>query len=121
VRVADHHVRDVAAAVDEHADLAAGLARELGQLAREVVGDEALGGQAAAREALDALDLIGFESRGLAGDADVAAPAGPASWPGSRGRPRRGEDGPSLAPENLRSLREPLNLRVLPEALPFLG
>jgi hypothetical protein len=81
VRVADHHVRDVAAAVDEDADLAAGLARELGQLAREVVSDEALCGQAAPSEALDALDLVGFESRGLASDTDVAAPP-PRELPG---------------------------------------
>ena len=58
--VADHHVGDGARAVDEHADLAADLAGELGEPPGELVGDEPVGGEAALREALELLDGMAF-------------------------------------------------------------
>lgn len=70
VAVPDHHVGYRPAAVDQDADLATDLAADLGQLAGEVVGDETLGGQTAAREALEGANLAGLESVRVPEDAD---------------------------------------------------
>jgi len=59
-----------AAAVDQDADLATEVARELGQLARELVRDEAVGRKAAAIEPFERVDLAGLEALGVAVDAD---------------------------------------------------
>ncbi|HTY19082.1 MAG TPA: hypothetical protein VMH82_15235 [Myxococcota bacterium] len=63
-------MRHGAASVHEHADLSPDLVRQLGQLAGELVGDEAVGGEAAPIEALDRADLARFEALGVAEDAD---------------------------------------------------
>jgi hypothetical protein len=65
-------VRDGAAPVDEHAHLAADLMGDLGQLAREFLGDEATCGKSAPVEALESTDLAGFEALRVAGDLDTA-------------------------------------------------
>jgi len=63
-------MRHVSASVDEDADLPADLVRELGQLAGELVGDEAVGGEAAPVEALERANLARLEALGVAEDAD---------------------------------------------------
>jgi hypothetical protein len=67
---ADHRVRHGAAAVDQHADLAAEVGREFGQLAREFLGDEAIGWEAAPVEALEGVNLAGLEALCVAEDLD---------------------------------------------------
>jgi len=63
-------VLDDACAIDEHADLAADVGRERGQLAGELVRDEAVGEQPPLTEALEGLDLAGLEAAGIAVDLD---------------------------------------------------
>ena len=65
--------RHRAAPVDQHADLPADLARELGQLTRQLVGDQALGRQAPLREALEPLQVTRLQAVGVAVDADGCA------------------------------------------------
>jgi hypothetical protein len=60
-----------AAPIHEDADLPADLVGELGQLASELVGDEAIGREMAAVEALERADLAGLESLGVSEDADL--------------------------------------------------
>jgi hypothetical protein len=60
-----------AAAVDEHADLAAGLARELAELACELVGDETLRRKAALSQAFELAGLAGLQAVCVAGDVDL--------------------------------------------------
>jgi len=67
---ADHRVGHGAAAIEQHADLTAEVVRELGQLARELVGEEAVGGESAPVEALEGMDLAGLEALGIAEDLD---------------------------------------------------
>ncbi len=55
LRVADRHGLDAARAIDEDADAAVQGVGVLGQLAGQVVGDDVVGGDAAAVEALDAV------------------------------------------------------------------
>jgi hypothetical protein len=69
-------VGDVSPAVDEHADLAPDVPADLGELAGELVGDEAIGPQAASVEALDGADLAGLQPMGVAEDLDTATPLG---------------------------------------------
>jgi hypothetical protein len=69
-------MRDGAAAVDEDADLAADLATDPRELAREVVAEDPVGGNAAPRQAFEGADLIGLESLGVPEDADRDSFAG---------------------------------------------
>jgi hypothetical protein len=75
VGAADHHVGDLAAAVDEHADLAADLAAHLGELARELVADEPVGGQAAAEQSVESFGLTGLQAVRVPVDLDGWSPA----------------------------------------------
>ena len=75
VRGPDHDVRDFAAAVDEHADLAADLAAHLGELARELVGEHTVGRQAPAEQAVEPLDLARLQPVGVPVDLDGRLPA----------------------------------------------
>jgi hypothetical protein len=60
--VAHHHVLDVAAAVDQHADLSPDLPADLGQLSRELLGQQLIGGHPAPEEALELANLAGLEA-----------------------------------------------------------
>jgi len=64
-------VRHGAAAIDQHADLPSGLTRELGQLARELVGDQPLRRKAALSQAFELAGLAGFQAVRVAGDVDL--------------------------------------------------
>jgi hypothetical protein len=59
-----------AAAVHEHAYLAAGLARELGQLPCELVGDQPLRRKATLSQAFELAGLAGLQAVRVAGDVD---------------------------------------------------
>ena len=67
-RVADDDGLDVALAVEEHANLAVGLARDLGQVARELGRDNRAGVDAAAVGAAEGVELGGLEAEGVAED-----------------------------------------------------
>ena len=58
--IADHHVLDVAFAIDEGADLPAGLVREFAQLASEFVCHNLIGRYAPGVQLFDAPQLIWF-------------------------------------------------------------
>jgi hypothetical protein len=60
--VADCDVFDVALAINEHADLSAGLVREFGELTRELRRDDSLRRNAPRVEFLDAAQLVGLET-----------------------------------------------------------
>ena len=64
-RVSDRDVLHGPGAIDERPDLAAGLVRDVGQLAREFLGDEAVSRNAALVELLEPTDLIRLEAVGL--------------------------------------------------------
>ena len=53
---------DIAAPVDQDADLAPDIRRELGHCAREVIRDEAVGLEAPSTESLEGFRLIGLEA-----------------------------------------------------------
>ena len=72
-RVADHHVGHGAPPVDQHPHLTPGLARQAGELARELLGEEAFRWQVASREAFELADLAGLEPVGVPEYADGAA------------------------------------------------
>jgi hypothetical protein len=80
-RVADDDRLDVALAVDERADLAPRLVRELGELARELGRDDLLRRDAARVELLDAPKLVGLEplrvALYVADDSSSARPCAP--------------------------------------------
>jgi hypothetical protein len=63
-----------AAPVDEHPDLASGLARELAELARELVGDQPLRRKATLSQAFELAGLAGLQAVGVAGDVDRRTP-----------------------------------------------
>jgi hypothetical protein len=63
-------VGDVTPPVHQDTYLAADVAADLGELAGELVADEAVAGQPALVEALDGADLAGLETVGVAGDLD---------------------------------------------------
>ena len=73
-RVAHHHVGDRAAPVDQHPDLAAGLARELAELAGELVGDQALRREPTLGQAFELAGLAGLQAVRVAGDVDRGTP-----------------------------------------------
>lgn len=59
-----------ARAVDQHADLAAGLAGQLGQLPGEFLGDQAIGGNVPPEEAFELSNLARLQPMGIAEDTD---------------------------------------------------
>lgn len=59
---------DGSGAVEEDANLSAGIRGNFGQRASEVVIDDAIGLDAPAREAFEGFDLAGFEAGGVAVD-----------------------------------------------------
>jgi hypothetical protein len=67
-RVADHQVRHCSAPIDQHADLAAALRRELAELARELMRDETLGRKATLGQAFELAGLAGLQAVRVAGD-----------------------------------------------------
>jgi hypothetical protein len=70
-------VRHRSASVDEDADRPADVVAQLRELPGELVGDEAIGRQVAAVEALEGADLARLEALGVAEDADgCGSPAG---------------------------------------------
>ena len=64
-RVAHHHVLDASAAPEQHAHLPPALERELGELARELLRDQAIARELALVQVLEATELAGFQSVGL--------------------------------------------------------
>ena len=65
---AHHHVLHVAAPVDQHADLPPGVPTDLGQLPRELLRQQGVGGDAAPEEALEPANLVRLEPAGVAED-----------------------------------------------------
>jgi len=65
-------VGDLAAAVDEDADLTADLEADLGELAGELVAHDPLDRNAAPGESFQPADLTGLETAGIAVDVDGA-------------------------------------------------
>jgi hypothetical protein len=59
--------------IDQHADLAPDFASELGQLPRELVRDQAIGGDVAPEEAFERADLARLQPMGIAEDTDGRA------------------------------------------------
>ena len=72
-RVAHHHVGDGAGPIDQHADLAPGLAGQLGEVPREFLGDQAIGRNLPPEEAFELSDLAGLQPMGVSEDADGLA------------------------------------------------
>jgi hypothetical protein len=64
-------VGDGTAPIDQDTHETADLMRQLGQLARELLGDQAIRGDASSSESFQAIDLIGLEAVGIAFDADA--------------------------------------------------
>ena len=93
---ADHGVRDGAASIDEDAHLAADLVRDLGQLAREFLGDEATCGKPAPVEALEGSNLAGLQALGVAEDLDAAVSSGAERSPRPPASSARGPRGSQL-------------------------
>ena len=65
-RIADDHPLDLAFAVDENADLAPYLSRNLGQLPSKILGDEFAAGYAPLIELLEPLALLSLETGDVA-------------------------------------------------------
>jgi len=65
---ADHHIFDVSPAADQDAELTIGLPGNLGELARQIVGDDPLRRNPAAVDLLNTPDLLGAESVQIAED-----------------------------------------------------
>jgi hypothetical protein len=63
-------VGHVAPAVDQDTDLAPDVAADLGELTRELVGEDTVRWEAALVEALDGADLAGLQAVGVAKDLD---------------------------------------------------
>ena len=61
---------DVAAAIDQDADLSPDLPADLGQLPRELLREQRIGGDAAPGEALEPANLAGLEAVRIAEDLD---------------------------------------------------
>jgi hypothetical protein len=66
VRVADRHVLDAAVAVDERADLTAGLVRDLAERARKLLRNQAIARQTPLVQIAQTPDLVCLESVRLA-------------------------------------------------------
>jgi hypothetical protein len=63
-------VLDIAASIDQHADLAANLRRQFGHRASEFVRDEVVRLEASTPESFEGLGLTGLEAAGVAVDLD---------------------------------------------------
>jgi hypothetical protein len=63
-------VRDLAAAIDEHAHLPTRLVREAAELPRDLLGDEAFRRQSAPQQALEISELARLQALGIAVDRD---------------------------------------------------
>jgi hypothetical protein len=63
-----------AAPVDQDSNLPARLARELRELARELVGNEPLRRETTLSQALELAGLAGLQAARVAGDVDLATP-----------------------------------------------
>lgn len=61
---------DAASTVDQYTDLATDLAREFGELSGEIVVEENVGVETAAKEAFELLDLVGLEAAGVSVNLD---------------------------------------------------
>jgi len=85
--VAEHDVLDAAGSIEEHADLAADVVRDLGQLAGELVRDDPVFGKAATAETFEGFDLICLEAGGVAVDLDGVAPGADRDRSGVGSRP----------------------------------
>jgi len=70
VGVADDHVLYRAGAIDHRADLPPGGGGGLGEGFRELGGDDAIGGDAPAVDALESVLVTGREARGVAVELD---------------------------------------------------
>ena len=70
VGVAHHHVLDVAATIDQDADLSPDLPADRGQLPRELLRQQLIGGDTTPEEALDLANLVGLEAVRIAEDLD---------------------------------------------------
>jgi hypothetical protein len=66
--VADQDPLETVRSVDQDADLAADLARQLGEVASEFVGDDLVRRDPPAEDPLEVLDLRGLEAKGVAVD-----------------------------------------------------
>jgi hypothetical protein len=69
-RVADHHMGDGAAAVDQHAHLSTAFAAEFGHRPGEFLVDDPVRRDAAARKPFEAANEVGLEAVGVAEDLD---------------------------------------------------
>ena len=74
--VPHHDVLDLSLAVREDADLAARLAGELSEVARQLLGQDLVWGDLAAVDVLDPLDLTRFEPLGVAVESIRGKPPG---------------------------------------------
>lgn len=68
--VSDHDVLYFPAPVDENAHLAANIVADLGEVPRQIMGDQAVSTQLTAEESLKLLNLTGLEATGVAVDLD---------------------------------------------------
>jgi len=76
---ADHHVRDRAATIQQHADFASDFEGDLGELSGEFVADDSVGRDTPAIEALDLLKLARPKPLGIAEDSNGLFPRRPRS------------------------------------------
>ena len=60
--ISNHHILDVSATIDQHADLSASFMRELGKLPREFRGDYLVRCDAPGVELFDPAQLIGLQT-----------------------------------------------------------
>jgi hypothetical protein len=65
VGVAHHHLLDLALPVEEHADLAVGLQRELGEVPGQLGADDLVRGDPTAVGVAELLQLAGLEAEGV--------------------------------------------------------
>src|SRR5688500_8082843 len=62
LRVADHHILNLSFAIDQNADLAPRLERDLRHLSRELLGDDLCGWYAPSGEPFDTAKLVVLEA-----------------------------------------------------------
>ena len=68
---ADHDMRNRAATVDQHANLATNLSGEFGQLTGEFVVEQDVGVEATTEQAIELFNLAGLQAAGVSVDLDV--------------------------------------------------
>jgi hypothetical protein len=95
VRIAHHHVGDLAPAVHQHAHLPADIAADLAQIAGELVGQDPIGREAPPEEPFELTNLAGFEASCISKDPDgrILAARSPGAVAGSGGRRVRAQRG----------------------------